>query len=511
MKKIIFSVMLVFALLFNVISVEANENDTYIEAGEYLKDLGLVTGDSSGSLNEDENLTRAESVVIMLRILGKEEEAKNYNFYLSPFSDVPMNKWYAPYIIYAKDNNLVNGVSETEFNPKGKVNSKQLVTMFLRAAGYSADWKKEDIMAKGKAYGLLKGLNQVNNGKADSVRGEAFVIFANAIELPMNPENGEKTCVLAKILKEKENKEALVKKHPKLEKYQEDNYEPDYKFLEDDEIVANVDKKDKDADKDKKDEEKESRIKFVEVKAEPNNPGHNVISLYFTQLMNFGSENLAGVIITDVRGKHSEYEKSWFMDRKNYTVGTTDKKVYIRYTDGAKVVPLDGMTFDIAYEVTMRDEKDKAVGNVTYTFGGSQVVKPDENNDQNEDDKPATINDIIKIKNSWEKNDSIYIKFSENIKSDKAHLKNVYVESVGFTGKGESYVWGENGLNEKSWYTDKNNYTIIVDKNVLEVKYGENELYGKGIKVKVHYEVEKIDSKDKATGSVEGYFGIIIN
>ena len=50
------------------------------------------------------------------------------------FSDVPATAWYAPYVGTANEYGIVNGISETEFNPSGTITRQEAAVMTIRAA-----------------------------------------------------------------------------------------------------------------------------------------------------------------------------------------------------------------------------------------------------------------------------------------------------------------------------------------------------------------------------------------
>lgn len=53
----------------------------------------------------------------------------------SSFSDVPGNEWYAPYVQYAYDNGLMNGVGGGRFDPQGSTTRAMVVTILYRISG----------------------------------------------------------------------------------------------------------------------------------------------------------------------------------------------------------------------------------------------------------------------------------------------------------------------------------------------------------------------------------------
>ncbi len=55
----------------------------------------------------------------------------------NPFADVNTDDWYYKAVMFAYENNITSGVSETEFAPNGKVTRGQFITMLCRAYGIS--------------------------------------------------------------------------------------------------------------------------------------------------------------------------------------------------------------------------------------------------------------------------------------------------------------------------------------------------------------------------------------
>lgn len=165
----------------------------YQEVGNKLKSYGIIQGQDDGDLNEFSKLTREQAIVILIRMLGKENEAKS-TLMNSGFKDVPSNNFYAPYISYARLINLTNGISENEFGFKKEVSTKEIATYFLRILKHTADWKTEDIMQKSKGLGILKDVSSAENESV--IRGEVFVMLDNTLnQVPV----GEKQTLAQKL------------------------------------------------------------------------------------------------------------------------------------------------------------------------------------------------------------------------------------------------------------------------------------------------------------------------
>jgi len=134
----------------------------YTAAAETLYELGLFKGmgrDASGNPNFalDQKATRLQGLVMLLRLLGKEEAALAYTGDC-PFADVPA--WGKPYVGYAYANKLTKGTSSTTFTPDGDLLGKAYLTFVLRALGYddaAGDFSYNEALTKAKELSLISG------------------------------------------------------------------------------------------------------------------------------------------------------------------------------------------------------------------------------------------------------------------------------------------------------------------------------------------------------------------
>lgn len=112
-------------------------------AAEALYELGLFLGggnlpDGSPDFELDRTPTRAEALVMLVRLLGAEEETKTGR-YSHPFTDAG---WADAYIAYGYTNGITKGVSSTEYGIDEDATLAQFLTFVLRALGYSnVDWQ----------------------------------------------------------------------------------------------------------------------------------------------------------------------------------------------------------------------------------------------------------------------------------------------------------------------------------------------------------------------------------
>ena len=109
------------------------------ESANALYELGLFQGtgetvNGKPIYSLDAAQTRAQAVTMLVRLLGKEAEAKAGTWTV-PFSDLA--DWARPYVGYAYANGLTNGLSAERFGSDDKVTANHYLTFILRALGYS--------------------------------------------------------------------------------------------------------------------------------------------------------------------------------------------------------------------------------------------------------------------------------------------------------------------------------------------------------------------------------------
>lgn len=130
MKKLL-SLFLAFSILTGISAITHAIQPTTQELAWELKQAGILYGLPDGSFGLDNQFTRSEAIAVILRFCGQYELASQTT-YRAQFDDVPPTHWAAPYVIYAYDNGITKGVSDTEFGPESYVSAKQFCTLILR-------------------------------------------------------------------------------------------------------------------------------------------------------------------------------------------------------------------------------------------------------------------------------------------------------------------------------------------------------------------------------------------
>ena len=110
---------------------DVKENDWFYANVQYVVENKLMNGVAEDKFAPNDTLTRAMLVTVLYRNAG--EPAVNKSIL---FADVDMGSWYANAVVWAKQNGIVNGVNETEFEPDANITREQIAAIMFRYAQY---------------------------------------------------------------------------------------------------------------------------------------------------------------------------------------------------------------------------------------------------------------------------------------------------------------------------------------------------------------------------------------
>ena len=180
----------------------------YTNCADSLHEMGLFQGTQNG-YDLDRTPTRAEAAVMLVRLLGKEAEAKALT-YTAPFTD--LKGWEKPYVQYLYSNGLANGTNRTSFNPTGKCTAQMYAVFLLRALGYSdtADFSYANAIETAREQGIYDtGIINVQNFLRDDAAAASYTV------LSVSPKNSEGT-LLDQLVSENAITEADAKRYQRL-------------------------------------------------------------------------------------------------------------------------------------------------------------------------------------------------------------------------------------------------------------------------------------------------------
>ena len=174
---------------------DVTEGDWFYDAVRYAYETGLMDGVGDSLFAPNSQTTRAQLVTILYRLAGEPEVSGT-----SGFTDVEADTWYTDAVVWAAENGIVNGTTDTTFAPGEDITREQLVTILYRYAeskGYdvsaSADLSgypdagqvqdyAQPAMAWAVAEGIVEGVDGNLNPAGNATRAQIATILMRFCE-----------------------------------------------------------------------------------------------------------------------------------------------------------------------------------------------------------------------------------------------------------------------------------------------------------------------------------------
>jgi len=184
MKRFL-ALFLIVVLFCATVSTASATNGDAVAAADKLHSLGLFNGtgtdaDGNPMYDLDRAPTRHEAVTMLVRLLGKGDEALAGTWEM-PFTDVA--EWAKPYVGYAYANGLTSGTSRTTFGGNAIISASQYLTFLLRTLGYETgkDFQWD------KAWELSDHIGLTSFGEygagSNFVRGDVAILSLRTYQL----------------------------------------------------------------------------------------------------------------------------------------------------------------------------------------------------------------------------------------------------------------------------------------------------------------------------------------
>ena len=182
MRVVLLALALVFSLNLTAFAAvddtgfsDVDAGSWYADAVAYVRDNGLMSGTSDTTFEPDSTMTRAMLVTTLYRAAGSPPLGSENLGY--PFADVPGDAWYADGVYWARQNGVVNGLTEEEFGPDAPVSREQIAAILWRYAGSPAaqagtDFADEDAIS---AYAVQAVDWARANGVVNGSEGNQFL------------------------------------------------------------------------------------------------------------------------------------------------------------------------------------------------------------------------------------------------------------------------------------------------------------------------------------------------
>lgn len=112
------------------------EGRWYHPAVAFVHENGIMQGTSGNTFAPNMDFSRAMVVTTLFRMYHDRVAGDDDDPTATPFDDVGEGRWYAPYIAWAHENGIVQGVSDTRFAPQRAVSRQEFATMMYRFAEF---------------------------------------------------------------------------------------------------------------------------------------------------------------------------------------------------------------------------------------------------------------------------------------------------------------------------------------------------------------------------------------
>ena len=184
MKKRFLALVCALILLLSAVPSSAALEGEALRAADTLFTLGLVNGNGT-DYALDTPATRAHAAVLLVRLAGAEEDARN-DLWLSGFRDVPA--WAFTPITYAAHQGWIAGVTAVDFKPNNPITANAWCTMLLRMLGYrdkNGDFEVSDAAAFARRIGLTS-----QSYEGTMTRGDVFQTMCDALSFSYKDSSG---------------------------------------------------------------------------------------------------------------------------------------------------------------------------------------------------------------------------------------------------------------------------------------------------------------------------------
>lgn len=176
---------------------DVESNAWYYNSVKFAVESGIMAGVGDNKFAPSQELTRAMAVRVLYVLAGKPETQAQHSF-----TDVAADAWYADAVAWGAANGIVAGVSETKFDPNGKLTREQMVAFLYRYAangqtvadrldsftdsaqvsGYAVNamnWAIANGIVSGMGNGTLAPKGTATRAQMASILAHCDVLYAN--------------------------------------------------------------------------------------------------------------------------------------------------------------------------------------------------------------------------------------------------------------------------------------------------------------------------------------------
>jgi len=169
---------------------------------EYVTSRGLLNGTGKTTFSPDSTMTRG----MFVTALGRLASINPNDYKTSSFTDVKVNAYYAPYVEWAAQKNIVSGTGDKLFSPDLEITREQMAVIMVNYAGkmgYSiasphkavtfadnasiSEWAAKDVSIMQQAGVLMGRDGNRFDPQGAATRAEASAVLHRFVELVIDP------------------------------------------------------------------------------------------------------------------------------------------------------------------------------------------------------------------------------------------------------------------------------------------------------------------------------------
>lgn len=208
-KSVFFLILILLTIIFVVSNVSASKIDLmfddvsatswYYDEVKTVYEAGIMEGKTSTSFDPTANMSRAEFITVLARLSGDDFEGKGTSL---TFSDTDIEAWYADYVAWGVENDMVKGLPENKFAPNQAVSRQEMAVFIDRFISYIntsltdnskidtfadvdkvADYAKEAVETMRKSGIITGDENGYFNPKSNASRAEVATVVTRILTL----------------------------------------------------------------------------------------------------------------------------------------------------------------------------------------------------------------------------------------------------------------------------------------------------------------------------------------
>ena len=189
---------------------DVNEKDYFYAPVLWAVENSITTGTGKTTFSPNNTCTRAQVVTFLWRAAGKPAPQSTENY----FTDVAKGAYYYEAVLWAVEEGITNGLTQSTFGPESSCTRAQVVTFLWRAEGRPAPKSDENPftdVAEGAYYyeavlwaveqGITTGMTKTTFGpESPCTRGQIVTFIyrsmtsAEPLEIVFQPEDYRMTC-----------------------------------------------------------------------------------------------------------------------------------------------------------------------------------------------------------------------------------------------------------------------------------------------------------------------------